>query len=167
MKKKKKKSGNPEICKMWISSKKKRLKKYIWREVNICCMPIVWRAPFPPSVRFLFFLLFSRVLPKKCRRWSTLYLTTMRKAWARLPASALALPSPMMLKSCVLFLLLSNFSEWSKHDDQLLQVSKGTLSSLAYFGYFNAMVLWSLVALANFLVSEGSRCAAPTKRWER
>ncbi len=33
-----------------------------------------------------------------------------------------------------------------------------------YFPYYEGMVTWSLVALGNFLIAQGSRCAVPTQR---
>ena len=46
-----------------------------------------------------------------------------------------------------------------------VQISRGTLGTLAYFPAYEGMVTWALVAMGNFFVAQGSRCAMPSKRW--
>ncbi|CAM9115444.1 unnamed protein product, partial [Pylaiella littoralis] len=43
-----------------------------------------------------------------------------------------------------------------------MEISRGTLGTLMYFPDYEGMVIWSLVALGNFLIAQGSRCAIPT-----
>ncbi|CAB1120915.1 unnamed protein product [Ectocarpus sp. CCAP 1310/34] len=44
-----------------------------------------------------------------------------------------------------------------------MEVSRGTLGGLMYFPQYEGMVLWSVIALGNFVIAQGSRCAIPTQ----
>ncbi|CAN0512425.1 unnamed protein product, partial [Ectocarpus sp. 12 AP-2014] len=44
-----------------------------------------------------------------------------------------------------------------------MEVSRGTLGGLMYFPQYEGMVLWSVIALGNFFIAQGSRCAIPTQ----
>lgn len=46
----------------------------------------------------------------------------------------------------------------------LRQISRGTLGTLMFFPDYEGMVIWSLVALGNFVIAQGGRCAVPTQR---
>ncbi|CAN0007653.1 unnamed protein product [Ectocarpus sp. 6 AP-2014] len=44
-----------------------------------------------------------------------------------------------------------------------MEVSRGTLGGLMYFPQYEGMVLWAVIALGNFVIAQGSRCAIPTQ----
>ncbi|CAM9873658.1 unnamed protein product, partial [Hapterophycus canaliculatus] len=44
-----------------------------------------------------------------------------------------------------------------------MEISRGTLGTLMFFPDYEGMVIWSLVALGNFVIAQTSRCAVPTQ----
>ncbi|CAM9343250.1 unnamed protein product [Scytosiphon promiscuus] len=44
-----------------------------------------------------------------------------------------------------------------------MEISRGTLGTLMFFPEYEGLVIWSLVAIGNFVIAQGSRCVVPTQ----